>query len=72
MSDILITILLGRRLRHTTKHGDTIEGKVHSITPINPQGTFVIRFDENDWNSSEEISDPVIFIGMNEVFEILD
>ena len=72
MSDIISTILLGKRIRHTTRFGDTIEGKVRSITPMNTPGTFAIRLDDKDWVSSEQLSDPVIFLEINEAFDILD
>jgi hypothetical protein len=72
MSDILSAILIGKRVRHTTPLGDTIEGKVRSITPVNSNGMFSIRLDEKDWNSSEQLSDPVIFVGLNDAFDILD
>lgn len=72
ISDIISAILIGKRVRHTNKSGETIEGSVRSVTPINTSGTFAIRLDEKDWNSSEQLSDPVIFVCVNDVFEILN
>jgi 3-deoxy-D-arabino-heptulosonate 7-phosphate (DAHP) synthase len=72
ISDILSTILVGKRIRRTNVHGETVEGVVRSVTFINASsGTFALCLDEKDWKSSEQLSDPVIFAGTNDDFEIL-